>query len=305
MAVVSANVSALYSDIVASLVPYYQDLVLLPNPQFMRNFYDISGTSGSTIKIPLVNSYTDGQVIADGASISANASAQNDFIPTAVQLDIVKRGSWTDITQEAVEDGGMALVREQVLSRLAAGVAQATDLAGFAEIAGSGATNYGEAGANIQVEVNAVMGPDSMAFGQKREPVVNVWFNPDTDTHEFRGTVRNGFKALAADRIALVAGADSIAAAANVATLAQFQQAVSNLRKTNTPAGDGSMYSAFIGAATEYALVSELNNVGASQIADLSALGNQTLLTSLLGSAVGCMFYRTNNLTVNTDASAV
>lgn len=305
MAVLSANVSALYSDVVASLVPYYEDQVLLPNAQFMRNFYDITGTSGNTIKVPVVNAYTDGQVIADGASISANASAQNDFIPTSVSLSIDKRGSWTDITEEAIEDGGIGLVRQQVLARLSGGIAQASDVAGFAEIAGSGGTNYGVTTANADVEVCGVMGPDSMAYGVKREPTVNVWFNPDNDTHEFRGTIRNGFKTIASDRIALVASSNTIGSAANIAGLDDFQKAVSNLRSSNVPTMDGSMYAAFIGPATEYALVSELNNVGASQLASLSDIGNQTLLTALLGSAVGCMFYRTNNLTTNADASSV
>ena len=149
------------------------------------------------------------------------------------------------------------------------------------------------------------MGQDSLAYGVRRIPTVNVWFNPDNDTHEFRGTVRNGFKAIASDRIALVAGSNTIASAANVATLAEFQQAVSHLRSSNVPSMDGSMYAAFIGPATEYALVSELNNVGASGIASLSDIGNQTLLTSLLGSAVGSMFFRTNNLTTNANAAAV
>jgi len=305
MATLSANVSALYADIVASLVPYYEDQVLLPNPQFMRNFYDITGTSGNTIKIPVVNAYTDGQVVNENASISNTAAAQNDFVPTSVSLTISKRASWTDITEEAIEDGGIGLVRQQVLARLSGGISQASDLAGFSELADSGATNYGEAGTNVAVEVNAVMGPDSLAYGVKREPTVNVWFNPDTDTHEFRGTIRNGFKAIASDRIALVAGSNTIASAANVATLANFQQAVSNLRSVNVPSMDGSMYAAFIGPATEYALVSELNNVGASGIASLSDLGNQALLTSLLGSAVGSMFFRTNNLTTNANAAAV
>ena len=302
---VSANVSALYADVVASLVPYYEDQVLLPNPQFMRNFYDITGTSGNTIKIPVVNAYTDGQTITEGANISGTAAAENNFIPTSVSLTISKRGSWTDITEEAIEDGGIGLVRQQVLARLSGGISQASDLAGFSEIAGSGATNYGEAGDGVAVEVNAVMGPDSLAYGVKREPTVNVWFNPDNDTHEFRGTIRNGFKTVASDRIALVAGSNTIASAANVATLADFQKGVSNLRASNVPTMDGSMYAAFIGPATEYALVSELNNVGASGIASLSDIGNQTLLTSLLGSAVGSMFFRTNNLTTNANAAAV
>jgi hypothetical protein len=298
----SANVAALYSDVVASLVPYYEDQVLLPNAQFMRNVYDITGSSGTQIKIPVVNAYVDGQTITEGANISDTAAAENDFEPASVTLAMAKRGSWTDITEEAIEDGGIGLVRQQVLARLSGAIAQATDKAGFAELAGAGGTDYGVTTANVVCERNIVMGPDSLAYGVKREPTVNVWFNPDNDTHEFRGTIRNGFKTIATNRIAMVSGSNTIASASNVATLAQMQEAVANLRAANVPTMDGSMYAAFIGPATEYALVSELNNVGASQLGSLSDVGNQALLTALLGSAVGAMFYRTNNLTVETNS---
>ena len=300
---VSTDVSALYSDIVGSLVPYYEDQVLLPNASFLRNFYDISGdSSGNTIKIPLVNAYTNGQTVADGASISAVTAAQNDLTPTSVDLTMSKKASWTDISQEAIEDGSESLVRNQVVARLAGGIAQAIDIDGFAEAAGSGATDYGQAGATGTVlERNIVMGPDSLAYGVRRNPTVNAFYDNDKDTHNFRATVRAGFKALAANRFGIVSSNSSIASATHVTSLDEFQQAVSNLRSVNVPAMDGSMYAAFIGPATEYTLVKELNNVGAS-IPSLSDLGNQALLTSILGSAVGCMFMRTNNLKNDTVA---
>lgn len=300
---VSADVSALYSDIVGSLVPYYEDQVLLPNASFLRNFYDISGdSSGNTIKIPLVNAYTNGQTVADGASIKAVTAAQNDLTPTSVDLTMSKKASWTDISQEAIEDGSESLVRNQVVARLAGGIAQAIDIDGFAEAAGSGATDYGQAGASGTVlERNIVMGPDSLAYGVRRNPTVNAFYDNDKDTHNFRATVRAGFKALAANRFGIVSSNSSIASSTHVTSLDEFQQAVSNLRSVNTPAMDGSMYAAFIGPATEYTLVKELNGVGAS-IPSLSDLGNQALLSALLGSAVGCMFMRTNNLKNDTVA---
>ena len=302
MAVTSPNVSALYADIVGSLVPYYQDQVLLPNSSFIRNFYDITGNgSGNTIKIPLVNAYTNGQTITEGASISGVAAAQNDFIPTSVDLTMTKKGSWTDITNEAVMDGSTSLVRQQVIARLAGGISQAIDLQGFAELAGSGATDYGNATASATLERNVVMGPDSLAYGVRQNPEVTAFYNNDLDTHQFRATVSAGFKALAADRIALVGSSNVIGQATENADLADFQKAVSNLRNSNVLSMDGSMYAAFIGAATEYKLVSELNHAGAVNIPSLSELGNQALLTSILGSAVGCMFFRTNNLTVSAN----
>jgi len=303
MAVQSANMSALYSDIVASLIPYIEDQVLLPNTQFIRNFYDISGdTAGKQIKIPLVNAYSDGQEITEGTSISNVAAANNAFVPTSVTLTMKKLGAWTDVTFESVEDGAESVVREQILTRMSSALSQGIDKDGFAELAGSGATDYGVTTANVVAERNVVMGPDSVAYGLRRSPTVNLFSNIDSEIHQFRSSVRAGFKTLEASRVALVSGSNTIAAASNVATLANFQEAVSNLRASNVLSGPGSMYFAFIGPATEYALVSELNNVGASQIASLSDVGNQTLLTALLGSAVGAMFYRTNNLTVETNA---
>ncbi len=301
----SANVSSLYADVVGSLIPYVEDQVLLPQSGFIRNFYDISGQSGAQIKIPVVNAYVDGQAVTEGSSISGVAAAENAFIPTSVTLSMSKFGSWSDISEEAIEDGGMAMVRSQLLARLSGGIAQAIDVAGFSEIAGSGATNDGVSTSGAAVEVNAVMGPDSLAYGVKREPTVTTFYNNDTDLHNFRATVRAGYKTIASDRIRLVAGSNTIASASNVASLDNFQKSVSNLRSSNAPAMDNNMYAAFIGPATEFALVSELNHADQARVPSLSDIGNQALLGGLLGSAVGCMFFRTNNLTTNANAANV
>ncbi len=297
MTIKTGNVSALYADIVGSLVPYIEDQVLLPNASFIRNFYDITGdSSGNTIKIPVVNAYTDAQAITEGTSIASIGAAKNDFEPTSVNLTMSKFGSWTDITQEAVEDASESLVRSQILARLSGGIATALDTNGFDEAASTAGTDYGQAGiAGTVLETNLVMGPDSLAYGIRRAPAVTHFYNNDTDSHNFRGTVRAGFKGIAADRIAKVSSNSSIASTTHVTSLDEFQQAVSNLRASNVDAMDGGMYAAFIGPATEYTLVKELNNVGAS-VPALSDLGNQALLSALLGSAVGAMFMRTNNL---------
>lgn len=296
MTIKTGNVSALYADIVGSLVPYIEDQVLLPNAGFIRNFYDITGDSaGNTIKIPVVNAYSDATAVAEGNSISTDATV-NNFEPTSVSLTMSKFASWTDVTQEAVEDGSDSVMRSQILARLSGGIATALDSNGFDEAATTAGTDYGQAGASGTVlETNLVMGPDSLAYGIRRAPSVSHFYNNDTDTHQFRGTVRAGFKGIAANRIAKVSSNSSIASTTHVTSLDEFQQAVSNLRANNVEAMDGSLYAAFIGPATEYTLVKELNNVGSS-IPALSDLGNQALLSALLGSAVGAMFMRTNNL---------
>jgi hypothetical protein len=50
--------------------------------------------------------------------------------------------------------------------------------------------------------------------------------------------------------------------------------------------------------AQEYHLASELNGVSVSSgaIGDLSVLGNGALVDGLIGQAVGCRFFRSNNL---------
>lgn len=297
MTIKTTDVSALYADIVGSLVPYIEDQVLLPNASFIRNFYDITGdSSGNTIKIPVVNAYVDAQAVGEGNSISAVGAAQNDFSPTSVNLTMSKFGSWTDITQEGVEDAKESLVRAQILARLAGGISTALDSNGFAEAATTAGTEYGQAGASGTVlETNIVMGPDSLSYGIRRNAEVSHFYNNDTDTHNFRGTVRAGFKGLAANRLAKVSSNSSIASSTHVTSLDEFQQAISNLRKDNIEPMSNGMYACFIGPATEYTLVKELNNVGAS-VPSLSDLGNQALLSGLLGSAVGGMFMRTNNL---------
>lgn len=305
MSTLTGNIAALYADVVTDVVPFFEDTVLLPNRDFIMNFYDLQGSVGNTVKIPVVNAYTDSNSISEATSISTTLSASEDkFDPTAVSITMSKRGGWTDVSEESVEDGGLAMVTGQVLTRLARGLAQSTDLAGFETLADSGATNYG-IDANVSADVNVVMGPESLGYAVKREPTVRVWYNPDTDAHEFRATIRNGFAAIRTSHIGLVAGTSTIADASNKPTLAMFQEAVSNLRSQNAPTYQNGMYAAFISPATEYALVSELASNGGSFIGDLSIIGNEALRTGMIGAAVGCMFFRSNNLKTVADASGL
>ncbi len=69
MATTSTTVQELYTDIVADLQVYFSDAVLLPNSQFVMNSFNISGSAGNTVRVPITNTYTDAGSVSAGASI--------------------------------------------------------------------------------------------------------------------------------------------------------------------------------------------------------------------------------------------
>ena len=193
MATTSSTISELYANIVSDLVPFYEDSVMLPNPMFVTTQFNIADTAGNTLQIPLVNSWSDASSVSAGASIaSANT---DDFNPTSASLTLTKKGKATDVYAEALEDGGLAVVQNQVITRLSRGLAQATDVAGFAA-ANTSFTNSGRTATYASYEANIVMSPEALAYGIKRQPQVSTWYNPDTDTHQFRATIRDGWVVL-------------------------------------------------------------------------------------------------------------
>lgn len=293
MATTSTAIQELYADIVADLVPFYDNAVLLPNPQFILNTFNISGTSGNTVKVPLTNSYTDGATVGEGNSIVA--AAASDFDPTSVNITMLKRGVGTDVTEESLEDGGLAVVRQAVLTRLSRGLAQATDKAGFATMkAGFGATDFGEAGTNSAFTTNFVFSPEAIAYATKREPNMTMFYDVDKDTHLMRATIRNGFITLRSAFGARVTANKTVGSA--TANLTAISQAVASLRSNNAPEMLNGMYIAMIDPSLEFSIASQLNSVTAGSVGDLSVIGNRALLTGLIGQAAGCEFYRTNNL---------
>ena len=301
MATTSTKVQELYADIVADLIPFFDNMVLLPNPQLITNIYNIAGTSGNTIKVPLTNAYVDGATVGEGNSIVA--AAASDFDPTSAVITMLKRGVGTDVTEESLEDGGLAVVRQAVLTRLSRGLAQATDKTGFTEMkAGFDATEYGETVGNANVETfttNFVFSPEAMAYGAKREPTVTMFYDVDKDTHLMRATIRNGFKTLRSGFGARVTASKTTGSA--TANLSNISKAVAALRSNNAPEMLNGMYIAIIDPSLEFSIASQLNSVTQGSVGDLSMIGNRALLTGLIGQAAGCEFYRSNNLP---DASA-
>mgnify|MGYP003634003383 FL=1 len=291
----SVSVEQLYADIIADLQPYYDDAVLLPNPQLISTQFNIAGTSGNQINVPLTNAFVNAGTVTEGDSILA--AGLSDFTPTSANISMVKRGVGTNVTEEALEDGGLAVVRQAVLTRLSAGLAGATDAAGFAAMdAGFGATDYGVQGANSDFTTNFVFSPEALAYGAKREPSVTMFYDNDLDLHQFRGSVRNGFVTLRAGFGARVTSEAVIGGGQAAANLTNISRAVAALRAQNAPGMLNGAYIAIIDPALEYSIASQLNSVTQTAIGDLSVIGNRALLTGLIGQASGCEFYRSNSL---------
>lgn len=315
MATQTANITALYEDVVADLMPYFDNAVLLPNPAIIMNTFNIVGASGNQVKIPVTNSWTAANSsVGENSPIIANAG--QDFLPTSVSLSVTKRGAGTLISEESLEDGGMAVVRQAVLTRLSRSLAQATDLVGF-RVALRGAEtaltdisqianviNYGYANTALTgADLSVIMSPEALAYAVKREPTVKMFNDVDSDNYQMVATVRNGFARVYTDQIACVAASNVAGAAANIsASLDQFSAAVAGLRGANAPTDAAGFYIAVVTPVHELALAKQLNSVGAlstGAIGSLSDLGNQALLDGLIGQAVGCRFFRSNNLPRN------
>ena len=289
----SSSVQQLSADIVADLVPFYMDAVLLPNQEIIKNSLIVAGTTGDQVRFPLTNSYTDAGNVSEGASIK-NA-AQSNLSPTAANVTFQKRGVATDVSEESLEDGGMDMVRDAVLTRLSGGLAQATDVAGLTQAKTSFTNNDGVTGSNASFIQSFVMSPEAMAYAAKREPVVKIWYNPNLDSHEFRGTVRNGFTALRSNfgRTIKSSKLGSGQAEANVEAIAK---SVANLRAANAPVGIDGMYIGLIDPGFELAINKQLAQVGGSTISSLSDVGNNALRDATIAMVAGVKLFRSNNL---------
>jgi hypothetical protein len=291
----SQTIEQLYADIVADLVPFYEDAVLLPNQQIIKNSLIVSGSTGSQVRFPLQNQSTTGATITEGNSIEA--SANYSMAPTSANISFTKKGVASDVNEEALEDGGFELVRNATLSQLSTGIATATDVEGLG-VAKSSYTNDDGAGVAAATHTaNFVISPEGLAYAAKREPVVKVWYNPDRDRHEFRATVRNGFVSLRSNFGRKISCNATIGSGdANVEALAK---SVANLRGANAPVGLDGMYVGLIDPAFEFAINQQLAQVGGSTISSLSDLGNNALRDAMISMIAGVSLYRSNNLPNN------
>ena len=320
MATTSSGVNALYEDVVASLIPFYDNFVLLPTPGVLTNTYNISGGVGDTVKVPITNYWSSGATVAEGNQIITGNGVE-DFDPGSIQLQVGKRGAGTFVNEEALEDGGLATVRNAVLLRLSRAIAQGTDQAGFNTLATGAATaltdvanvnlsNDGVSNVSLYTtgDVSFVMSPEAMAYAIKREPTVKMWNDVNYDRYEMVATVRNGFARIPFSRSGAnaffaraVIGSDSFdaTAATGAVSLNMFSKSVANLRKINAPTDASGFYTAVVSAAHEFQLAKELNGIGASSgsIGSVAQdLANQALMDGLIGQAIGCRFIRSQNV---------
>ena len=311
MATYTANITALYEDVVADLIPYYDNFVLLPNPSIILNSYNISGGVGNTMKIPVTNAWTAGNSsVGENNEIIGNAD--QNFLPTSVSLIVNKRGASTLISEESLEDGGFETVRNAVVTRLSRSIAQATDQKGFnvmlrgsetaiADLADLNVTNDGYANTVLATaDVAAVFSPEAGAYAVKREPVVKMFNDIDKDQYQMVATVRNGFAQVRSSFIRAVASGGLSANAATSASLDQFSTSVANLRAVNAPTDGSGFYIACVTPGQELHLAKELNGVGGIASGSIGSvaqdLANQALLEGLITQAIGCRFVRSNNL---------
>ena len=290
----TTSIQQMLANIVADLVPYYMDAVLLPNQQLISMQMNVEGVSGDQVRIPLTNQYTIAPNVAEGGNIGS----ADDLTPTAANVAFQKRGVGTDVTEESLEDGGFSLVQQATLTRLAGGLAEATDRAGFlAAKTGFDAAALGEAGSNTLFTTNIVMSPEGMAYVSKREPSISTWYNPNTDVHQFRGTVRNGFTTLRSGFGQRIIARDAVGSANSaVVNVKQIAQSTAILRAASAPTGADGSYVAIISPSYEFAINEQLTSVGGSTVGSLSDLGNNALRNALVNMLAGATIYRSNNL---------
>lgn len=314
MALATTALTSLYEDIVADLIPYYDNAVLLPNPSLIVNSYNLEGSVGNQVKIPVTGAWTSG-----GSSLSENASiitaASEDFSASNVTLSVNKRGAGSRVSNESLEDVP-GTVATATTTRLARAIAQNTDIAGFrvmltgaetalTDISDINVTNDGYINSELTgADLAVVFSPEAMGMAMKRSPTVKMFEDIDTDSVEFVATVRNGFAQIKDDYIRAVATSNVIGAAAGIsASLDQFSTSIANLRDVNAPTDAGGFYIACVTPGQELALAKELNGVGGISSGSIGSVAqmaaNDALLQGLISVAIGARFVRSNNLPRN------
>jgi hypothetical protein len=316
MAVGTTTLTSLYEDIVADLIPYYDNAVLLPNPSLIVNSYNLEGSVGNQVKVPVTGAWTSG-----GSSLTENASiiaaAGEDFAASNVILSVNKRGAGSKVSNESLEDVP-GTVAQGTTTRLARSIAQNTDIAGFrvflsgaetalTDISDCDLVNDGHTNAVLDGSTNElalVFSPEAGSYASKRTPTVKMFEDIDTDSVEFVATVRNGFAQIKTDYIRAVATSNVIGAASSIsASLDQFSTSIAHLRDANAPTDAGGFYIACVTPGQELALAKELNGVGGISSGSIGSVAqmaaNDALLQGLISVAIGARFVRSNNLPRN------
>lgn len=297
------SVEQLYADIVTDLKVFYADKVLMENTNMVGHRYDISGTSGNTLRLPVMQAPDDAVAVTEGASIIGTGTQAN-LAPVAANITMTKYGAATNVSEEALEDGGFAVVRGGVIEKLSSSLAQASDTAGLTALrdAGGNSGDQADLGATFTGAgnvCNIIYDPTGLAVGSKRDITTRVWYNPNIDAHEFRATNRIGYGLPYSSFVRKLNTLDTVGSA--VISLANVAQSVANLRKENAPGLDG-FYMGILHPAAELAIAQQLNSVTSTAIGDLSEVGNRALINGLIGQAAGVQFFRSNNLAPSNDS---
>jgi len=296
----STNVAQLYTDLVADLVPFFMNSTLLPNSELVRNSINMVGESGGVARFPVTNAYTNASDVAEGAAIGS----ASDLIPTAASITLQKRGVGSDVTLEALSDGGYDLVYRSTLQRIGGGLAQATDIAGFLTAATAFTAEVGTASALDTSTNNVIMSPDALGYAVKDEgPMVETWYDVNTQTHQFRGSIRDGYVAIRPNFGVKMTGLNAVGTPFGTGgtdigfDISSVALGTSTLRVQNAPTLDNGNYIAVIDPAAEYAINEQVALAGGSAaVGSLSDIGNKAFYDGLVGQAVGCAFFRSNNL---------
>ena len=312
----TGGIAGLYANVVADLQAYYDNAVLLPNSMLIPNSINISGGAGDTVQFPLQTAFGVGATLTEMEDIVTNHA--NDFAATGLNIQAVKRGSGTFVTEESLEDGQFDQVRNAVVSQLSQSAATATDQAGFRSIVngtevvptdadvldGTGLNallvNSTVGAAAGAIDLNVVFSPQAMGYMEKRAIVAKMEEDVQFDRHIVTGTVRNGFGKLRNDFTKCVGSITGSLVTTDNATLSDFAQAVALLRASNAPADASGFYYAAITPQVEYILSSFISGVnGATSIGSLSDLGNRALVDAVISEAIGIRWLRSNQLVTN------
>jgi hypothetical protein len=317
----SANLlNKLFEEVSGDLIAHYDNSVLMPSNELISNSYNLVGAVGNKMRIPVTNAWTTGASnINESADIAGETGAVQDFNPTAIDLAVGKRGSFSYVTAEALEDGGLSTVSNAVSLRLARSIAQGTDISAFKYMLNNtdtapatAAVLDGSTGSNVEL-VNTITGsqdicpvfsPEAMAYAVKRQPELKMWEDVKLDQTSMVATMRNGFAQIDKSFIKAVAGNTAVGASAQKATLADFGIAVAKLRSANAPTDAAGMYFSAISPAVELQLVDQITHIAnGGTVGSLSATGDRVLMDALIGQAVGVRFLRSNNIVKNVAAS--
>jgi len=293
----STTVTELYNDLVADLVPYFMNATLLPNSALIRNSINMVGQTGNAVRFPTTNAYTNAITVAEGDPIGSTSNLDTG---PEIQATLVKKGVGSNVTLEALSDGGYDLVYRATLQRLGGGLAQASDVAGFLTAATAFTAEVGTASSADTSTNNVIMSPDALGYAVKDDgPLVETWYDVNTQTHQFRGSIRDGYVAIRPEFGVKMTALNTIGTAFGSigADISSVALGTTTLRVQNAPTLDNGNYIAVIDPAMEYAINEQVSLAGGSAaVGSLSDIGNRAFYDGLVGQAVGCAFFRSNNL---------